>query len=243
MVRLELVGIKVPDREKLVRLYHDIADAVKDSESTASLATRLHQLWLAGKLPLNKQALAELLKALPSLVEEWDDPEYGPTLLGTNRVFAKALQLAGRTVFELDRAVAVVVPGQVIYRFRPTKKAERQGEELHKPVEEPALVALVFSDPDSGVRDVDEVAVTGYRFGADAVLFNDRTLEQVHGDSLDEAATHVSRLRTLLSFMTTRRAKESREEYELRQARVAGLEQCLDTILGFLTAEAEKGWL
>lgn len=242
VARYELDRIVIPDRAELVQLYHDIADAVADSGNIAELTEKLRSLWQENRLPLTKQALGELIRSLSGLVEEWGDPEYGWTLLGPNRVFARALQLAGYPAFELDRAVAVAVPGKVIYRLRLTGGHGPAELDEHTRTDR-AVALLVFADPDSGIRGVDEVVITGYRFGADAVIKNGQTLVEVHGDSLDEARAHAKYLGLMLDTLTLKRAGESDEETQQRRAKVAKLKECLRSVLDFLETEARKGWL
>jgi len=181
-MRRKLEKVVVPELDRLVAVYNAIADAVAESSSVEELRGRLVEL-SSHVPPILRAGWSGFLNDLNTLVEVYDDPENGPTLMGANNVFWEFLRLAGYPTWKLGRAVAVAVRAEVWHRV------------MGHFYEEPAVAVVVFADPDSGVRDYDVIAVTGFRFGADEVIKDGRTLAEVHGDRLDKLAGYINALR------------------------------------------------
>ena len=86
--------------------------------------------------------------------------------IGADELIYLVFKKMGCVVFKTGRANVVVTCC--------SKQSEKFSTEV------PGVCLYVIGDPDSGLVSVDEVYVTGYRFGLESLLVNDRPLINVH---------------------------------------------------------------
>lgn len=212
-IKQEISGFK-----DVVKLFNDVADAMK-----GSCAKEVYD-------NLIEKGYDVALDEVMAIVEEFEDPEYGPSVTNTDGLFYHMAKKAGYMTFKLGRATAVVLPGKLIKKIEiPVENGKK-----HDVMEDEALFIIVFSDPDSAIVDYSVVAITGYRFGLDDVLINGDTYYTVHGNHDGEIRTHIHALKIALGIRSYSNAGESGEEYQSRLEKIEQFKQSLDDLLEFL---------
>jgi len=184
VMTVKLKDVKVPALNSLEKAYEDVADVVAEAKDVDELYRRLKDLGF--------RVDYDVLKAH---TEEFDGG-----LIGTDEVLFHVFRNLGFATFKLGRAVAVATSATVVHSVEvEDKKVLKVKGKEPAPIKDgklelrnPGLAVVVFGDPDSGLRYVDVVVVTGYRFGVNDIILNGQTLRTVHGDS-DDVLTNCLR--------------------------------------------------
>lgn len=162
MMRMEFENVNV--YELINNVAGLVVDVLNDSSSYGEIARKL----LDGlrDLGLNIELTLDEVK---ELVDWFEDSTGEIVYIGSDNLIEAILKKGGYIVFRSGRSNIIVVPS--------VKKADMFKLE----VEVPGISVFVIGDPDSGLTVIDEIFISGYRFGADIIRLNGQDLVNVHG--------------------------------------------------------------
>ncbi|AIG98456.1 Protein-tyrosine-phosphatase [Archaeoglobus fulgidus DSM 8774] len=114
-----------------------------------------------------------------------------------------------------DEGYFVIRSGRANIVAIPSRMESKIGEDVL------GLKVIVFSDPDSGISNRDEIFIAGFRFGIDDILLNGYPVYTVHGDYGSDVRYCVGRLMVRIMAESFRIGEERAKELAEQLKRIA----------------------